>query len=78
MLCDALNPVAALCTALQAKTLDFAELNFLMDTCYADLEATMNSPDEATEQFKKVDHLLSTELKEWDIQGSDEVKTRFK
>ena len=42
MLCDALDPVAGLCTALQAKTLDFAELNFLVDTCTADLEAMMN------------------------------------
>ena len=48
MLCDALDSVA-LCTALQAKTLDFAELNFLADTCIADLEAMMNSPDEADE-----------------------------
>ena len=48
MFCDALDPVAGLCTALQAKTLDFAELNFLVDTCTADLEAMMNSPDEAT------------------------------
>ena len=78
MLCDALDPVARLCTALQAKTLDFAELSFLVDACIADLEAMLNSPDEATEQFKKIDTLLSTELQEWDLQVSDEMKSRFK
>ena len=30
MLCDALDPVARLSTALQAKALDFAELSFLV------------------------------------------------
>ena len=30
MPCDALDPVAALCTALQAKSLDLAELNILV------------------------------------------------
>ena len=64
MLCDALDPVARLCTALQAKTLDFAELDFLVDTCTADFEAMMNSPDEATEHFKRIEILLSNELKE--------------
>ena len=57
-----------LCTALQAKTLDFAELNFLVDSCTADLEAMMNSPDEATEHFKQIGTLLATELKEWKLQ----------
>ena len=75
MLCDAL---ARLCTALQAKTLDFAELNFLVDTCIADLEAMLNSPEEATEHIKNIDNLLFTELKEWNLQVSDEMKSSFK
>ena len=78
MLCDALDPVARLCTALQAKTLDFAELNFLVDTCTADLEAMMSYPNDTTEHFKKIDTLLSTELKEWDLHVSDEMKSKFK
>jgi hypothetical protein len=78
MLCDALDPVARLCTALQAKVLDFAELNFLVDTCIGDLQAMMSSPSEATEYFKKVDTLLSTELKEWDLEVSDDKKSKFK
>ena len=77
MLCDALDPVARLCTALQAKTLDFAEHNFLVDTCTADLEAMMNSPDEATEHFKRIGTLLTTELKEWNLQVSDDMKSKF-
>ena len=78
MLCDALDPVARLCTALQAKTLDFAELNFLVDTCTADLRAMMNSLDEETEHFRKISTLLATELKEWDLQVSDDRKSKFK
>ena len=72
MLCDALDPVTRLCTALQAKTLNFAELNFLIDMYTADLKAMMNSPDEETEHFRKIGTPLSTELKEWDLQVSDE------
>lgn len=49
MLCDALDPVARLCIALQAKTLNFAELNFLVVTCTADLKAITSSSDEETE-----------------------------
>ena len=78
MLCDALDPVARLSTALQAKALDFAELSFLVDTCTADLQAMMNSPNEATEYFKMIDTLLLTELKEWDLQVSDQMKSKFK
>ena len=74
MLCDALDPVARLSTALQAKALDFAELSFLVDTCTADLQAMMNSPNEATEYFKMIDTLLLTELKEWDLQVFDQMK----
>ena len=53
MMCDALDPVAKLCTALQAKSLDFAEFTFIVDACITDLQAMVDSPDEATEYFKK-------------------------
>lgn len=48
---DAFDPVAGLCTAFQYTSLDFAEFNFIVDACIADLQAIVYSPDEASENF---------------------------
>ena len=77
-MCDALDSVAGLCTALQSKSLDFAEFAFIVDACISDLQAMVDSPDEATEYFKTIDSLLSTDLKDWNLQVTDEVRSTFK
>ena len=78
MMCDALDPVAGLCIAHQSKSLDFAEFAFIVDACISDLQAMVDSPDEATEYFQKIKWLLSTYLKDWIFHVTDEVRSRLK